>query len=118
MKTRKPNPKINYQIRQGDVLIERINDKTHIKGEDAKKRGRAILAEGEVTGHCHEVVGDAVNLVHPEVPAQDFEYLLTLGRDAVVAHPDHRPEITIKQGQYKSIPQMQYTPLAIMRDRD
>lgn len=119
MKTRKPNPKINYQIRQGDVLIERIDgETTHVEGTDARKNKRVILAEGEVTGHCHEVVGSQISLIRPRLPVKDYEYFMQVGRDAIMEHPDHRPTIPIKVGQYKSIPQMQYTPAEILRDRD
>lgn len=117
MKTRKPDRKIHYQIRQGDVLIERIGGEP-IAGDDARKSKRVILAEGEVTGHCHEVIGNQVSLVRPKLPVKDYEYFMQVGRDAIIEHPDHRPAIPIKVGRYKSIPQMQYTPKAIVRDRD
>lgn len=45
------------------------NFKVKTGSKDARENGRIILAHGEVTGHCHEVVG--VELGIP--PAQFFE---------------------------------------------
>lgn len=40
---------------------------------DAREQGRIILAHGEVTGHCHEVVTDETGLPPGMEAAQFFE---------------------------------------------
>ena len=59
--------------------------------KDLREQGRIILAHGEVTGHCHEVVAVEAGL---ETPAQYFEepdgrrVLLALG-PCVLRHEEH-----------------------------
>ena len=49
----------NHLIQQGDVLL--FSGATVPAG--STRRPHTRLAEGEVTGHCHEAVGDGVELV-------------------------------------------------------
>lgn|SRR3990167_7603742 len=41
--------------------------------KDLRDNGRIILAYGEVTGHCHEVIADATGLPPDMAQAQYFE---------------------------------------------
>ena len=60
---------------------------------DLRENGRVILAHGEVTGHCHEVVAAEAGL---DTPAQYFEepdgrrVLLVLA-PCVLRHDEHAP---------------------------
>lgn len=45
---------------QGDVLIERIGHRPRGTTPVARRGGRIILAEGEVTGHAHAIAEDGV----------------------------------------------------------
>lgn len=45
-----------FQVRQGDVLVERIDGGSiPVGATEIPSNGRVILAYGEVTGHCHAV---------------------------------------------------------------
>lgn len=60
---------------------------------DLREQGRIILAHGEVTGHCHEVV-DAETCALP--PAQFFEEpdgrrVLLVERPCLLRHQEHAP---------------------------
>lgn len=47
----------------------------HARAKDLKEQGRTILAHGEVTGHCHEVVDAATVPLDPAeltIPAADY----------------------------------------------
>jgi hypothetical protein len=61
---------------------------------DLKTRGRVILAEGEVTGHHHEVV-DATPDREPTLPAADFfeepdgRRVLLVTRLCLLTHQEH-----------------------------
>lgn len=62
--------------------------------KDLRENGRIILAHGEVTGHCHEVV----SAVETETfaPAQFFEEpdgtrMLLVERPCVLRHQEHGP---------------------------
>lgn len=79
-------------IQQGDVIITPI---TKIPEGYEQTKG-LVLAEGEVTGHMHEVtVGDAVLYRNAE------ELILeVLSDEAVVTHQEHKPA-TLPRGKYK-----------------
>jgi hypothetical protein len=64
---------------------------------DLKTRGRVILAEGEVTGHVHEVVDTAAPDREPTLPAADFfeepdgRRVLLVTRPCLLTHQEHAP---------------------------
>lgn len=76
--------KIKGQFRQGDVLIEACAQ-AEVKGtpQDAKN-GRAILAEGEATGHAHACAGGALLEVDTHTA-----YLTAGPETASVVHEEH-----------------------------
>ena len=60
------------------------------------EHGRVILAHGEVTGHCHEVVEAAMTgPLDPAIPAADFfeepngRRVLVVMRPCVLRHDEH-----------------------------
>ncbi len=64
--------------------------------KDVREKGRIILAHGEVTGHCHEVVTSDTELPPDMAVAQFFEdengtrTLIVLG-PCVLRHQEHAP---------------------------
>ena len=79
------------QIQQGDVLITLAA----IPKKATKKDGRAIVAYGEVTGHCHEVIGEGV-----EVFEQDGTLYVSAPKGGTIQHEEHKP-ITLPPGDYQ-----------------
>jgi len=79
-----------YQ-QQGDVLIF---PKSVPKGATIKA-GRAILAFGEATGHCHEAIGDGV-----EMYEKDGALYLSAPHGAKVTHQEHHTQ-TLDPGTYQ-----------------
>jgi hypothetical protein len=97
----------DLMMRQGDVLIkavDRIPDGLKAVPLD---KGRVILAYGEVTGHCHAVIGDV------EFLAADLEDLeqrfLRVESEAQILHEEHNT-ITLPPGDYEVKRQREYTP--------
>jgi hypothetical protein len=91
--------------RQGDVLIEQVDDGT-VKGEKMQPRdGRVILAYGEATGHHHSIAVEDVALA---VEDDGVMFLKTI-RDSVVSHQEHDP-ISIPAGTYRVTRQREYSP--------
>jgi len=78
-------------IQQGDVLIRR----QAIPKAAKKKEGRAIVAYGEVTGHCHEVIGDGV-----EVYEENGTLYVSAPHGGTIQHEEHKP-ITLPPGEYQ-----------------
>ncbi len=86
--------------RQGDLLIIRV------KGipQDSKKWKNRILAEGEATGHMHELdlgeVYEKDGVLYFSVPE---------GNTATLNHQEHGA-MTFETGDYKVIRQREYEP--------
>jgi len=78
---------------QGDVLLKPVNFPLP---KEIKKINSLILAEGEKTGHKHEVIGEA------EIyQAKDGNMFLSVIDDQViVTHQEHKPPLTIPKGDY------------------
>jgi len=86
--------------RQGDLLIVKV------KGipEDAVKAKSRVLAEGEATGHMHE-------LDFGEVYEKDgvLYFKVPKGETATLNHQEHGA-MTFETGEYKVIKQREYEP--------
>ena len=108
------------QFRQGDVLIERVEETTP---KDAKweKGDRVILAHGEVTGHAHEVAEPQFARITEEGRDQDSALatnrLMKVTRRTEIRHQEHAP-IPVTRGTYKITRQREYSPEAIRNVAD
>ena len=86
--------------RQGDLLIIRV-DKVPL---DALKQDGRVLAEGEVTGHMHELDKGEV------YEKEGFLYFRVMPHEtANLNHPEHKT-ISFDAGEYKVIRQREYEP--------
>ena len=94
------------QYRQGDVLIEQVEA---IPAEARRRRGRAVLAAGEATGHAHvlEAVGEETTVELLELG--DRLLARILGGDARVVHQEHAP-IVLPPGDYEIVRQREFVP--------
>lgn len=98
-------------IRQGDVILIPIESMggTEITSLP-RKNGRLILAEGEVTGHCHAIEAENAELVTADQAAE--LYLLVHGTDPVdLVHEEHGT-VTIPPGVYERRILREYAPEA------
>lgn len=112
---KKPN-----QIRQGDVLIERIA-KTEITKIQPREDGKIVLAHGEVTGHAHAIVGDGRKSKEMTVQAQSAPLVVSqLEIDEALTMLRHEEHATAKlpRGEYQVIRQREYSPEAIRNVAD
>ena len=84
-----------YQ-QQGDVLIKRIDKiPAGATSVERDKRGRVVLAEGEVTGHTHAIADAGCCLW------EDGEKkYLGVDKPVTVVHEEHGPQV-IEPGQYE-----------------
>jgi hypothetical protein len=105
---------MTHQYRQGDVLVSRV--RTMPVGATLVTDPRVILAHGEVTGHCHEVV--PVMDERCEMPAAQLfdapdgtRYLL-VDRPCQLIHQEHHT-ISLAPGAYKVTRQREYSPEAV-----
>jgi|WetSurMetagenome_2_1015567.scaffolds.fasta_scaffold633848_2 hypothetical protein len=82
---------MKYQ--QGDVLLIQTNDESV---KDGKKLDHLILAEGEKTGHNHQIVSGIATLI----AIGDKRILNVLSDYALLKHQEHK-EINIQKGKYE-----------------
>ena len=87
--------------RQGDILIIRINT---IPNTAVQKSSR-VLAEGEVSGHLHEL--DQESEVYEEKGVLYFR--VNDKTKSVLSHPEHKP-LTFEPGVYRVIQQREFEP--------
>ena len=86
--------------RQGDVVL-----KVGTVPVGAKKLPHKVLAEGEMTGHKHQVTaGDATLYEH-----EGTLFLKVESDTATLTHEEHGP-IVLPQGEFEVTIQREYTP--------
>lgn len=93
------NDKKNY--RHGDVLIIPCDPKD-VKGKEDKK---LTLAEGEVTGHSHQITKGKAKLFRFD----NKMYLRVQSKIAMLTHEEHKA-LELPQGDYEIKIQQDYEP--------
>jgi len=102
---------MTFQVRQGDVFIERLGDRPEAVGAEIERdNGRLLLALGEATGHAHAILEQGVSLFI--LPETDDRLLLVSGSGARLVHEEHAP-ISLPAGSYVVRRQVEYSPEAI-----
>ena len=90
--------------RQGDVLV--ILRRAGSIPVDAVKLPHCVLAEGEVTGHAHQIRGPGADLFDKK----GKRFLRVIAAQGVsLTHEEHGKQ-TIPQGDYEVIIQREYEP--------
>lgn len=85
---------------QGDVLIVKVD-----RIPEGSPKEDKIVAEGEVTGHMHRVLGDANVVVD-----KDGNLFVDAPNGADVTHDEHNT-VSVGPGQYKIRIVQEYDPL-------
>ena len=84
------------QAHQGDIFFKPLSavPKGYVYDADLSKRGRIVLAEGEVTGHFHAIEEDKDTVVLSPTDKKAIDELILDVRNpegVTVAHPEHGP---------------------------
>lgn len=93
--------------RQGDVLIESVDEIPKTAAPVERVNGRVVLALGEVTGHSHSMDDDPNVTQFREGDKQFIEVLGEKG--AMLVHEEHGP-IDLPPGRYEVGIQREYEP--------
>lgn len=119
--------KTPQQARQGDVLVTLTTDRPSQDAKEVTDHGRIILAYGEVTGHCHEVISgvsaDRTDDIEALLPASmlfeepNGDRFLLVNRPCVLRHDEHKA-IELAPGAYKVTRQREYSPTEIRQVAD
>ena len=62
----------------------------------ARKNGIIVLAEGEATGHYHEIEGGTATLIGEDNSVDQY---LRVDEESTVKHAEHKP-VTLPPGDY------------------
>ena len=93
----------SISYRQGDVLLIKVDDALELNTETCS----SVLAEGEVSGHKHEIINGTV---HSRRWYSDPKYVRSTGKTTLV-HPEHG-HIKINKGLYEVRIQREYSELS------
>lgn len=91
--------------RQGDVYLIAVAKLP----ESGRVERRAVLAEGEITGHAHRLKDPASGQVFS---VGNQLYLEVLSEEATIVHEEHGP-VTLPRGGYSVRIQREYSPQEI-----
>jgi hypothetical protein len=94
-------------FRQGDVLIQPVDEIPAGLQPVPLDNGRVILADGEATGHAHAVEGDVQFLAADLADLE--ERFLRVETEAHVVHEEHGT-IALPPGNYRVRRQREYAP--------
>jgi len=90
-----------YQIQQGDVILERIEEIP----KKAKKVNHRMLAKGEATGHHHSLTNLGLALL-----LQDGENkYLKVKQETEIEHQEHK-KVRVPAGNWKVKQVFEYDP--------
>lgn len=103
-------------IRQGDVLLLPVDDLPDGVEDCTPKSGRAVVMEGEATGHAHAFYEGGVRLYRAPKAARP-SYLRVVEADALLRHEEHETA-KVPPGIYKIPQQSEYTPEELRRVAD
>ena len=97
-------PPLPLHVRQGDVLLIRVDADLHGARHVPRDGDRLVLAYGEVTGHAH-----AIRERRAELRVIDGHRYLDAPAPVVVEHEEHAP-IRLDPGVYEVVIQREYVP--------
>jgi hypothetical protein len=96
------------QYRQGDILFIEVQELP--KG--IKKLEHCVIAEGEATGHKHQIVEEGAAALFELTNENGAVKFLQTMKDTLVMHEEHRP-IPLKAGFYEIRQQREYQPKSV-----
>ena len=98
------------QYRHGDVLVESVKKLPEVR----RKAPHTILAQGELTGHCHRIAERSAAVLY-DTP--DGMFLHVTADVATLVHDEH-DAISLASGFYRVWRQREYSPEEIRIIRD
>lgn len=100
--------------RQGDVLLQRVENTPTNLTPIPREGGKVVLAHGEVTGHAHAIADSGVRFGRD---GSGVTYLEIADALAMLTHQEHGT-IELPKGTYRVTRQREYSPEAIRNVAD
>lgn len=92
-------------MRQGDVILQPSQELQNVHSQFVEKLANLVLAEGEVTGHTHQITEGEAELYQWGANL----YLRVTSDTAILTHEEHQPMV-IPQGDWIVKIQREYEP--------
>ena len=105
--------KKQFQARQGDIFFRFVDGPP--KTANRKPKSDAVLAYGEVTGHCHKVTNEMSEMESYEAP--EGIYVFNKDNEIGVSHDEHGTIKLPKNTWILVTRQREYDPSAAERER-
>jgi hypothetical protein len=105
---------VRKQYRQGDVLVELIENVPKGAKVVPRENGKIVLAHGEATGHAHAIADRRCKLVRDE---DGVTFLEVKEAMAMLRHEEHAT-VELPKGNYRVTRQREYSPEAIRNVAD
>lgn len=96
--------------RQGDIVLVKV-ERIPV---GATRQRECVLAEGEATGHRHEILEEAML----SVDSGGIKYVEVYGESAILVHQEHGPITLLGPAYYKVIQQREYEPSGVRHVAD
>jgi hypothetical protein len=93
--------------RQGDILLVPIDKVPAGLTEIPREDGKIVLAEGEATGHMHEIEAPEARFLTADVRELDKRFL-EIEAEVELIHPEH-DTVKLEPGAYEVRRQREYT---------
>ena len=103
------------QLRQGDVLLVKVDELPTGVEPIAREGGKIVLAHGEATGHAHAIVNRMAKFF--QQPTTGRRFLRVSKRQTVLVHQEHEA-IPLEPGVYEVKRQREYSPEVIRNVAD
>ena len=108
-KPKSNQPQKGFYGRQGDVIISPVSEEELTSQSLEIASDLTILAEGEVTGHKHQLIREKVEGQFEVYESGSRTLYLKILEPTVLQHEEHHP-LTIPPGIYSSRIQREYEP--------
>lgn len=104
---------MNYStaIRQGDILFIQVEKKP----DDYQLNNSLVIAEGEVSGHKHQVISGSAQFYRSDKSVLEWSYdsqvigYLEVKNSAIIGHDEHLP-VLLTKGIFAVIKQRNFNP--------
>lgn len=105
--------KLDFMIRQGDVLVRAVKAIPAAVDRVAPDQGRVVLAYGEVTGHAHAITANRAVMFRETGSLPGGRRFLEIAGDGAELVHDEHSTIALPEGAHEIVQQREYTPEAI-----
>lgn len=103
-----------FQARQGDIMFRAVDGPP--KAANRKPRSDKVLAYGEVTGHCHQMIEPPLAELE-QYETEEGIYVFSKDHEIKIGHDEHNVVTLPKSTWVLVTRQREYDPVAAEKER-